>query len=126
MSPDLLKHLPFTVLPCQVPHLDGVESSKANLKRRGLPGTLRLLAAGLHDRLRQAAGLDVAPPPAGAHPAVGRLYGGAYVKLVGREDELAIMQLSESELKSYYGKHPPEKQVRCVGPAGTQAFGHTC
>ncbi|EFJ45464.1 hypothetical protein VOLCADRAFT_94145 [Volvox carteri f. nagariensis] len=37
-----------------VPHLDGVKASRASVRRRGLPASLRLLAAGLHDRHRAA------------------------------------------------------------------------
>ena len=57
-----------TLVP-QVPHLDGMENAKANLRTRGLPAVLRLLAAAAHDKLRAAAatGLDrleaaLAPP----------------------------------------------------------------
>eukprot|EP00198_Chlamydomonas_reinhardtii_P007562 XP_001696899.1 predicted protein [Chlamydomonas reinhardtii] len=53
----------------KVPHLDGMENAKANLRTRGLPAVLRLLAAAAHDKLRAAAatGLDrleaaLAPP----------------------------------------------------------------
>ncbi|GIL46821.1 hypothetical protein Vafri_3701 [Volvox africanus] len=38
-----------------IPHLDGVEASKASVRRRGLAASLRLLGAGIHDRLRAAA-----------------------------------------------------------------------
>mmetsp|Transcript_6822 Transcript_6822/g.15093 ORF Transcript_6822/g.15093 Transcript_6822/m.15093 type:complete len:428 (-) Transcript_6822:260-1543(-) len=73
----------------QVPHLSGVEASKLGMSRRGLLGGLRLLAAGLHDRLRGLVGRSP-----------------AYVRLVGRPGDLAFMLLHEEELGSYYAKHP--------------------
>ncbi|KAG2439296.1 hypothetical protein HXX76_004655 [Chlamydomonas incerta] len=53
-----------------VPHLDGVETAKSNLRTRGLPAVARLLAAAAHDKLRAAASLaldrlqSVLAPPA--------------------------------------------------------------
>lgn len=61
----------------QVPHLSGPQASKVNIVRRGLPCTLRMVAAALNDALRSLLRL----PP-------------AYVKLAGGRDELSIMQAS--------------------------------
>ncbi|KAG2453519.1 hypothetical protein HYH02_001739 [Chlamydomonas schloesseri] len=62
-----------------VPFLDGIESAKANLRARGLPGVLRLLAAAAHDKLRAAAataldrlGSALAPPNTDSTTATGK------------------------------------------------------
>ncbi|GIL98597.1 hypothetical protein Vretimale_3944 [Volvox reticuliferus] len=144
-----------------IPHLDGVEASKASIRRRGLAASLRLLGVGIHDRLRaaasdllqhtaawlhaqpdaQSARQDAMPdqaltdgrnvsvvgrtefqglvseaerrlrqvllallPPVGSWPVLEP----AYIKLVGLEGELAVMQLSPDQLKAYFAKHPKE------------------
>ncbi|GLI58590.1 hypothetical protein VaNZ11_000215 [Volvox africanus] len=140
-----------------IPHLDGVEASKASVRQRGLAASLRLLGAGIHDRLRAAASdflqrtaawlqaqsasqgamPDQAPaydrnvsvvgrtgfqrlvpeverwlrqallallPPVGSWPVLEP----AYIKVVGLEGELALMQLSPNQLEAYFAKHPKE------------------
>lgn len=74
----------------QVPHLSGKAASKANLKKRGPLGVLRLGAAAVLDSLRSLAGL----PP-------------IYVTLAGKPGQLAFMQLADDELREYFAKHPP-------------------
>lgn len=74
----------------QVPHLSGKAASKANLKKRGPLGVLRLGAAAVLDSLRSLAGL----PP-------------VYVTLAGKPGQLAFMQLADDELREYFAKHPP-------------------
>lgn len=74
----------------QVPHLSGRAASKANLRRRGPFGVLRLGAAAVLDTLRGIGGL----PP-------------VYVTLAGKPGQLAFMQLADEELREYFAKHPP-------------------
>ena len=74
----------------QVPHLSGKAASKANLKKRGPLGVLRLGAAAVRDSLRALGGL----PP-------------VYVTLAGKPGQLAFMQLADDELREYFAKHPP-------------------
>ena len=74
----------------QVPHLSGRAASKANLRKRGPLGVLRLGAAAVLDALRSLGGL----PP-------------VYVTLAGRPGQLAFMQLADDELREYFAKHPP-------------------
>jgi hypothetical protein len=45
-----------TLLPLQVPNLDAASSTKTSVKQRGIPKSLRMLAAGLVDLLRTAVG----------------------------------------------------------------------
>ncbi|KAG2498926.1 hypothetical protein HYH03_003116 [Edaphochlamys debaryana] len=96
-----------------VPHLDGMAASRAAVRRRGLPATLRLLAAGLHDKARALAvealeRFQLMPPPGPSAWAsfANQLRVPAYLKLVGTPSELAIMQLSDHELQAYFSKHP--------------------
>lgn len=83
----------------QIPHLSGIEASLGALRLRGLLRTLRMLALGLHDLMRSQLGLSA-----------------AYVRIVGRPTDAALMLLEEAEEKGYYAKHPPVKRVgvRCV------------
>lgn len=73
----------------QVPHLSGKAASKANLKKRGPLGVLRLGAAAVLDSLRSLGGL----PP-------------VYVTLAGKPGQLAFMQLADDELREYFAEHP--------------------
>lgn len=78
----------------QIPHLSGIEASLGALRLRGLLRTLRMLALGLHDLMRSKLGLSA-----------------AYVRIVGRPTDAALMLLEEAEEKGYYAKHPPVKRV---------------
>lgn len=69
--------------------MSGKAASKANLKKRGALGVLRLGAAAVLDALRGFAGL----PP-------------VYVTLAGKPGQLAFMQLADDELREYFAKHP--------------------
>lgn len=82
-----------TAVISQVPYLDGVEGSKNNMKRRGVIGTARALMAAANDMVRSLLGWD-----------------SLYIRLAGRENELAVMQLSKEELQSYFSKHPQLRQ----------------
>ncbi len=75
--------------------MDGKRVAKVSIQQRGLLQMLRMLVAGVHDRIRTAA----AQPP-------------AYLPLVGSPGSMAFMQLNEFELSEYYSKHPSEYQVR--------------
>jgi hypothetical protein len=86
----------------QVPHLSGRAAFLANLKRRGLLGSLRMLAAALVDRGRAALGLSP-----------------AYVRLAGPLNSLSLMQLSSEEFQAYIRKHPKQLLVR-PEPSGIQ------
>jgi len=72
-----------------VPHLSGPAAARASVARRGLPQSVRMISAGLHDRLREALGA----------PA-------AYLKLVGPPGSTAVMQLDAGETAEYFSKHP--------------------
>lgn len=78
----------ISAVVAQMPFLDGWETSKRSLKRRGALGVLRLGLAAIQDLLRGWAGL--AP---------------RYVKLVGVAGQ-AFMLLQPDELKHYFEKHP--------------------
>ena len=84
----------MTVLCSQVPHLSGIEASKASLKNRGVLASIRLFGAGLHDRARALAGL----------PA-------AYLKVAGTPGSNSFMELSEGDLQQYFAKHPSKYAV---------------
>ena len=72
-------------------------ASRSSLASRGLVGALKLISVGLHDWLRSRFGLEP-----------------AYVKLVGREGSLSIMQLTAEEEIAYHSKHPKVYQVRSI------------
>lgn len=73
-----------------VPHLSGPAAARASIARRGLLQSIRMISAGLHDRMRAALGY----PP-------------AYLKLVGPPGSTAVMQLDAHESREYFSKHPP-------------------
>lgn len=77
----------------QVPFLSGRASAREGIRRRGLLPSLRLLLAGVSDRVRSMLG---------AKPL--------YVRLVGGAGQLAMMQLDDYELEKYFRKHPPKRQ----------------
>jgi pimeloyl-ACP methyl ester carboxylesterase len=72
-----------------VPHLSGPAAARASIARRGLLQSIRMISAGLQDRLREALGF----PP-------------AYLKLVGPPGSTAVMQLDSHERAEYFSKHP--------------------
>jgi pimeloyl-ACP methyl ester carboxylesterase len=72
-----------------VPHLSGPAAARASIARRGLLQSIRMISAGLHDRLRELLGA----------PA-------AYLALVGPPKSTAIMQLDAHETNEYFSKHP--------------------
>jgi pimeloyl-ACP methyl ester carboxylesterase len=72
-----------------VPHLSGPAAARASIARRGLLQSIRMISAGLHDRMREALGL----------PA-------AYLPLVGPPGSTALMQLDGHETREYFSKHP--------------------
>lgn len=72
-----------------VPHLSGPAAARASIARRGLLQSIRMISAGLHDRMREVLGL----------PA-------AYLLLVGPPKSTALMQLDSHETKEYFSKHP--------------------
>lgn len=91
------------VLPAvQVPHLSGIEVSKQSLIRRGVPQSLRLFVAGLHDRARALIGL----PP-------------AYLKVAGPHGSNAFMELSPEDMGMYFAKHPEHYLVCPLLPVAT-------
>ncbi|CAL8463633.1 g3167 [Coccomyxa elongata] len=73
----------------QVPHLSGFEVSKQSLKSRGVPQSVRLFLAGLHDRARDLVGL----PP-------------AYLKVAGPPGSNSFMELNDADMQLYLAKHP--------------------
>lgn len=77
------------LLCMQVPHLSGIEASKLSLKKRGVPQSVRLFLAGLHDRARALAGL----PP-------------AYLKVAGPPGSNSFMELPPHDMRLYLAKHP--------------------
>ncbi len=82
--------------PCavQVPHLSGLEATKASIKNRGLLGAIRIFLAGLHDRARAAVN-----PPA------------AYLRVAGTPGSNSFMELEQEELNTYFLKHPSKYAV---------------
>ena len=78
----------------QVPHLSGLEATKASIRNRGLLGAIRIFLAGLHDRARAAAGL----------PA-------AYLRVAGTPGSNSFMELEQNELNTYFLKHPSKYAV---------------
>eukprot|EP00882_Tetradesmus_deserticola_P032679 GHRQ01037212.1.p1 GENE.GHRQ01037212.1~~GHRQ01037212.1.p1 ORF type:complete len:104 (+),score=34.83 GHRQ01037212.1:94-405(+) len=79
----------------QVPNLDAAASTKASIKQRGVPKSLRMLAAGLVDLLRTSVGRQP-----------------LYLPLAGLHGSLAFMQMTPSELERYHANHPKQPQVR--------------
>ena len=75
----------------QMPMLDGFANSKFNIVTKGLLASLRLAAVSLHDMARGALGLE--PARVAAYAALG---------------DLGVMNLPDSELASYYAKHPSD------------------
>ena len=63
-----------------MPHLDGLKASLMSIEKRGIPQSLRIVVAGVHDRLRAAAGMP-----------------SAYLPIVGPYGSLAFMQLDDFE-----------------------------
>ena len=78
----------------QVPHLSGFEVSKQSLKSRGVPQSVRLFLAGLHDRARDLVGL----PP-------------AYLKVAGPPGSNSFMELGGEDMQLYLAKHPEHYMV---------------
>jgi hypothetical protein len=78
----------------QVPNLDAAASTKTSVKQRGIPKSLRMLAAGLVDLLRTAVGREP-----------------LYLPLAGLHGSLAFMQMTPSELERYHANHPKNPQV---------------
>uniref|UniRef100_A0A7S0VNT9 Serine aminopeptidase S33 domain-containing protein n=1 Tax=Polytomella parva TaxID=51329 RepID=A0A7S0VNT9_9CHLO len=83
----------ITAIVTMVPHLDGRAASRESIHRRGVNGSVRMLAAGLLDLVRSLFNQDP-----------------VYVRLAGSHDQLAFMQLSSHELDAYYAKIPPSTQ----------------
>jgi hypothetical protein len=81
----------------QVPNLDAAASTKTSIKQRGVPKSLRMLAAGLVDLLRTAVGREP-----------------LYLPLAGLHGSLAFMQMTPSELERYHANHPKNPQVRAL------------
>ena len=81
----------------QVPHLSGFEASKRSLKNRGIPQSVRLFLAGLHDRARVLVGQSP-----------------AYLKVAGPPGSNSFMELPEEEMQLYLAKHPENYMVRCA------------
>ncbi len=79
----------------QVPHLSGFEVSKQSLKSRGVPQSVRLFLAGLHDRARDLVGL----PP-------------AYLKVAGPPGSNSFMELNDADMQLYLAKHPEHYMVK--------------
>lgn len=81
-----------TAVIAQVPNLDARTSTKASIKSRGIPKSLRMFAAGVHDLIRTAAG----------QPSV-------YLPLAGPPGSLAFMQLTDEEMYEYSVRKPDNK-----------------
>jgi hypothetical protein len=94
------RHAPLA----QVPFLSGLESSKMSLAQRGVLRSVRMFLAGLHDRLRSAAGLSP-----------------GYLPVAGLAGQLAFMELPKDELDLYFSKHPSKYEVRGAGCPCTHA-----
>lgn len=78
----------------QVPHLDAAAATKASIKSRGVPRSVRMLLLGLKDWARHFAGL----PP-------------VWVPLAGPPGSMALMQLEEDDLSHYAATRPAVPQV---------------
>jgi hypothetical protein len=89
----------------QVPNLDAAASTKTSVKQRGIPKSLRMLAAGLVDMLRTALGREP-----------------LYLPLAGLHGSLAFMQMTPSELERYHANHPKNPQV-CWEEGVDRGFG---
>ncbi|GAX72550.1 hypothetical protein CEUSTIGMA_g6.t1 [Chlamydomonas eustigma] len=77
----------------QIPLLSGRAASRAALATRGVVGTLKTAVLAVHDVARSLLGLSP-----------------VYIRIVGKTDELALMQLPVEELDKYFSKHPAVKQ----------------
>ncbi|KAF6259936.1 alpha/beta-hydrolase [Scenedesmus sp. NREL 46B-D3] len=90
-EPQIAPHI--TAIVAQVPNLDAAASTKASIKQRGVPKSLRMLAAGLVDLLRTAVGREP-----------------LYLPLAGLHGSLAFMQMTPGELERYHANHPKQPQ----------------
>ncbi|WIA41911.1 hypothetical protein OEZ86_009227 [Tetradesmus obliquus] len=91
-EPTIAPHI--TAIVSQVPNLDAAASTKTSIKQRGVPKSLRMLAAGLVDLLRTAVGREP-----------------LYLPLAGLHGSLAFMQMTPSELERYHANHPKNPQM---------------
>lgn len=78
----------------QVPNLDAAVSTKTSLKQRGVPKSLRMLAAGLVDLLRTSVGQEP-----------------LYLPLAGLHGSMGFMQMTSGELERYKSNKPKTPQV---------------
>ena len=77
-----------------MPHLSGLEATKASIQNRGILGAIRIFLAGLHDRARAVVNL----------PA-------AYLRVAGTPGSNSFMELEQEELNTYFLKHPSKYAV---------------
>lgn len=92
-----------------MPHLSGIEASKKSLKNRGIPQSVRLFLAGLHDRARVLVGL----------PA-------AYLKVAGPPGSNSFMELPDEDMHLYLAKHPEHYMVSSARVFLAIILAHAC
>ena len=95
----------------QTPHLDGRENRKKNMMPpskggRGIGGALSIARAALQDMVRSALQSTF---------AAGWLKAAAYIPIVGKVGEVALMPLPADELAYYFRKHPKSAEQKGGG-----------
>lgn len=108
VAADFKKEGSIKAVISQVPHLDGRAASKRSAVKRGVLGTVRMAILALSDIVR-----SYLP---GMSPV--------FVKIVGTTKETAYMNLSPTELSTYYAKHPSKYLGgwKNIAPARTAAI----
>ena len=95
----------------QTPHLDGRENRKKNMMPvekggRGIGGALRIARTALQDMARSALQGTF---------AANWVQGSAYVPIVGKLGQVAMMPLPDEELANYFRKHPARAEQKGGG-----------
>mmetsp|Transcript_19069 Transcript_19069/g.24623 ORF Transcript_19069/g.24623 Transcript_19069/m.24623 type:complete len:358 (+) Transcript_19069:57-1130(+) len=76
----------------QIPHLNGRDSSKRNIKKLGVPAVLHRVLFALQDQVRGFFGLSP-----------------YQIRIIGHLDEFALMPSSDDEYAAYFAKHPTHR-----------------